>query len=256
MKDYQKGVVFRNKMIISWFSAGVSSAVATKKSIEKWDNVQVCYIHIDSQHPDTMRFVMECEKWFGRKITILQSNYKTIIDVFRQFRYINGVAGAKCTGILKKRVRLEYEQDLFVRENSKNIEYIWGYDLSEKHRADRVLETMPQYSHRFPLIEEKIAKKEAHFIIEKAGIKRPAMYELGYNNNNCIGCVKGGKGYWNKIRKDFPEQFSEMAKVEREVGASCINGTYLDELKEGEGRHDIKIIAECDLLCQMKEEDK
>ena len=31
------------------------------------------------------------------------------------------------------------------------------------------------------------------------------MYDLGYPNNNCIGCIKGGMGYWNRIRKDFPD---------------------------------------------------
>lgn len=56
----------------------------------------------------------------------------------------------------------------------------------------------------------------------KAGIEIPAMYKMGYNNNNCIGCVKGGMGYWNKIRKDFPEVFNRMAVIEREVGATCL----------------------------------
>lgn len=56
----------------------------------------------------------------------------------------------------------------------------------------------------------------------KAGIKIPAMYKMGYNNNNCIGCVKGGMGYWNKIRKDFPEVFAQMAQIERDVGATCL----------------------------------
>ena len=32
---------------------------------------------------------------------------------------------------------------------------------------------------------------------------------MGYNNNNCIGCIKGGMGYWNKIRVDFPEVFEK-----------------------------------------------
>jgi hypothetical protein len=54
----------------------------------------------------------------------------------------------------------------------------------------------------------------------KAGIEIPAMYKMGYNNNNCIGCVKGGMGYWNKIRKDFPEVFNRMAVIEREVGCN------------------------------------
>ena len=56
----------------------------------------------------------------------------------------------------------------------------------------------------------------------KAGIKQPVMYSMGYNNNNCIGCVKGGMGYWNKIRKDFPEVFAQMAQIERDVGATCL----------------------------------
>ena len=60
------------------------------------------------------------------------------------------------------------------------------------------------------------------------------MYRLGYQNNNCIGCVKGGKGYWNKIREDFPETFWEMSKAERFVGHSCIKNCFLDELRSEE----------------------
>ena len=60
-------------------------------------------------------------------------------------------------------------------------------------------------------------------ISERLGIKRPIMYDLGYSNNNCIGCVKGGMGYWNKIREDFPEVFQARAKLEREIGRSCKN---------------------------------
>ncbi len=49
---------------VSWFSAGVSSAVATRLAIDEID--EVFYIHIDDQHPDTLRFVRECEAWFGK----------------------------------------------------------------------------------------------------------------------------------------------------------------------------------------------
>ncbi len=55
-------------------------------------------------------------------------------------------------------------------------------------------------------------------MIERAGIELPAMYKLGYRNNNCIGCPKGGMGYWNKIRVDFPEVFERMAALQRELG--------------------------------------
>ena len=81
------------------------------------------------------------------------------------------------------------------------------------------------------------------------------MYRLGYRNNNCIGCVKGGIGYWNKIRKDFPEHFKRMAKLERELNASVLrdNGEslFLNELKPKRGNHVTEPAFECSLLCHM-----
>ena len=68
-------------MKISWFSAGVSSAVATKFS----NPDLIIYIHIDDQHPDTLRFVKDCEKWFEKESLILQSDYKSV-DTSRQTR--------------------------------------------------------------------------------------------------------------------------------------------------------------------------
>ena len=90
----------------------------------------------------------------------------------------------------------------------------------------------------------------------KAGIEIPVMYKLGYNNNNCIGCVKGGMGYWNKVRKDFPEVFSEVAKIEREVGATCLKDDkgriYLDELDPKRGDSVKEIVPDCSLICQIE----
>jgi hypothetical protein len=89
----------------------------------------------------------------------------------------------------------------------------------------------------------------------KSGIALPEMYLFGYNNNNCIGCVKGGAGYWNKIRRDFPEQFNRMAKLERAIGSTCIKGTYLDELNPKAGRHkDMEIT--CDFTCTAQSSEK
>jgi hypothetical protein len=99
-------------------------------------------------------------------------------------------------------------------------------------------------------------------MVSAAGIDLPAMYKLGYKNNNCIGCVKGQAGYWNKIRRDFPERFAEMARIEREVKRTICkkewveNGVrkrkriYLDELPEELGRYDVEELPECGILCE------
>lgn len=75
------------------------------------------------------------------------------------------------------------------------------------------------------------------------------MYDLGYSNNNCVGCVKGGKGYWNRIRVDFPEVFERRAKEEREVGHSCIKGVFLDELDPNAGRMEKEVMPVCGFDC-------
>lgn len=237
----------RKTIHVAWFSAGVSSAVATKLAIK--DIERVYYIHIEDHHPDTKRFVSDCEAWFQKPIETMQSPYKTVENAIRAAGgrgYINGPRGAACSLWLKKRVRKEWE----IAHEHDDIVYYWGFDVTEKKRAERLVKTSPNQSHRFPLIENNITKENAHQILKASGISRPAMYDLGYHNNNCVGCVKGGMGYWNKIRCDFPSVFEKMAKLERVVGASCINGVFLDELDNNRGCHSGPICEECDILCE------
>lgn len=171
---------------------------------------------------------------------------KDVETVIRKAKYINGPLGAPCTRILKRDVRKEWE------EGKGDLCYFWGLDVTEKDRCARILMSMPNQKHRFPLVEQNIDKEMAHSLLKKANISRPFMYELGFHNNNCIGCVKGGKGYWNLIRKKFPEVFKKRAALEREIGASCINGTFLDELSESLGHLPTKIEDDCNILCEVK----
>ena len=79
------------------------------------------------------------------------------------------------------------------------------------------------------------------------------MYGLGYPNNNCVGCVKGGAGYWNRIRKDFPEVFESRSQLERLVGHSILKDCYLDELPENKGNMNTEIFPECGIMCYLAE---
>jgi hypothetical protein len=93
-------------------------------------------------------------------------------------------------------------------------------------------------------------------MIETAGIQLPVMYKLGYQHNNCIGCVKSsGAGYWNKIRDDFPEQFNRMATESRRLGVRMIKvkseRIFLDELKPGTGKYQDEPEIQCGAFCEM-----
>lgn len=109
-----------------------------------------------------------------------------------------------------------------------------------------------------PLINAGLSKKDCFEKLTLAGIALPAMYLLGYKNNNCIGCVKGQAGYWNKIRKDFPEVFERMANMEIDLNIA-INKTYkgdgkrkrvfLKDLPPDMGRYSSEESLSCGVLC-------
>lgn len=238
---------------IGWFSGGVTSAVAIKAALEQNKELIIIYFETGSHHSDHERFVRDCERWYGQKIIKMQDQrFKNHFEVIKKSRYVNGPTGAQCTKILKKDLRFQIEKMM-----SYDFQ-VFGFEYEPKQikRAERFIEQYPNSKAIFPLIEKKIDKQECMKVILTAGIELPEMYKLGYSNSNCIGCVKGGAGYWNKIRRDFPETFERMAKLEREIKATCLKQgkkkIYLDELDPEAGRHEDISLPECGVTCPVE----
>lgn len=236
-------------MIVSWFSGGITSAVATKIALQIYEDVVPVFIETGGHHKDMPRFIADCEQWFGVPIKVIQdTRFKDHIDLCEKVRSVNFVTGAECSRTLKKKQRQKFQ-----REN-KITAQVFGFEFDKKeiNRAIRFKEQNPETNPLFPLIEKKLNKAGCMSIVEKAGIVLPEMYKLGYSNNNCVGCVKGGMGYWNKIRQDFPEQFERMSQVEQKIGRSCIKGKFLKDLDPEAGRHETAPMPECDLFCEIE----
>lgn len=244
----------RPKETVAWFSAGATSAVACKLALKKYPDLKILYIETGSHHPDNLRFLHDCEKWYGREITILRSMYYTDVYSLLESKMFIRLAGrTPCTTSLKVDVRKQYEYE-------HNIErYIWGFEF-DKHeidRAQKITERHPDFQHDFPLIEAKLDKPACLCLLQEAEIELPIMYSMGYEHNNCVGCVKGGMGYWNKIRVDFPEVFERMAKLERriynergEAGCRVLSKYFLDELPPDAGRNET-VEPACSIFCGM-----
>lgn len=210
------------KRVVSNFSCGAASAVATKFAILEFgkENVFPVYQVTNSEHPDNERFLRDCEEWFGVKIERQQSSkYNDIYEVFEARRYLAGVKGAPCTSELKRRVA-EENIDWF------NDLEVFGYTVEELDRVNKFIKNNEE-RRIYPIltIGNGVSKNDCYSILVEAGIELPMMYKLGYRNNNCIGCVKGQQGYWNKIRKDFPEHFEKTSLLERKFNAA-INKRY------------------------------
>ena len=238
--------------LLIWFSAGAASAVAAKLAVRqaklRGAEVVIAYTNPGSEHPDSERFLAECERWIGYPVVRLRSEkYVDTWQVWEERRYLNGPNGALCTTELKKRLRFDFQQPGDVQ--------VFGYTAEERDRAEQFRQNNPDVTLWCPLIDEGLHKSDCLAIVERAGIRLPAMYLLGYRNNNCIGCVKGGMGYWNKIRRDFPLVFHRMATLEREIDASCINGVFLDTLDPDRGNHQTEPNIDCSLLCAATVEE-
>lgn len=235
----------REKMkTICWFSCGVTSAVACKIALHDCENCEIIFIATGQEEKDSLRFLKDCEDWFQHEIKITHNeHYSDAFDVWEQTRYLNGVGGARCTLELKKKMRYQIEDELKVWNHQ-----VFGFDVSEKMRAKRFAEQNPKAKAIFPLIDRCLTKSDCMGILKNANIEIPLMYRLGFTNNNCIGCVKGGKGYWNLIRQKFPDVFTRMSILEREIGHSCINGMFLDDMPKNIGRLPV-IVPSCSLYC-------
>jgi len=234
---------------LAWFSGGVTSAIAILETIQRGFKVEIYYMETGQHHIDHERFIREMERVYGQKIHILRNKkYSSPIDVCLKDKYVNGPAGARCTLKLKKDLR-------FAIEKITDWDFqIFGFENSPKeiNRAVRFEEQYPEAKAVFPLIELGIDKPKAMQMLQNLGVELPAMYKLGYSNSNCIGCIKGGKGYWNKIRVDFPEIFEKTAKMERAINRSCLKGQFLDELDPTEGRHTDITLPECGVVCPVE----
>lgn len=243
--------------IVCNFSCGAASAIAAKLVVAQLGaafDVAIVNSYLKEEHPDNRRFLKDCEAWFGREIIQLaDTKYgASATEVFRRKRFLKSRIGAPCSRELKRRVL-----DDFSRPDDIHV---LGYTIEEEDRFEDFKTFFPTVYAHAPLIEAKLTKADCLAMLENAGIEMPAMYRLGYNNANCIGCVKGGQGYWNKVRRDFPERFTEMALLELSLGPGAYlfrNRTTgvrypLFALDPASGRHD-EVLPSCSAFCETAE---
>lgn len=234
---------------VAWFSCGAASAVAAKLAVDTYGaTCEVVYCDtMSTEHPDNGRFFVDVENWIGRAITVIKSEkYASIDEVFERRRFMSGPRGAICTTELKKFPRVAWQKIDDV--------HIFGYTADEQKRADAFEEHNQSLMVEWLLIDRGVTKDDCLGLLARAGIGLPVMYSLGFDHNNCIGCVKAtSPGYWNRTRRLFPETFERRAQQSRAIGARLVRINdvrhFLDELPAGEDAPDDDI--DCGPMCQM-----
>lgn len=238
--------------VVSWFSCGAASAYATYLAYGKYgDRMEAVYCRVKEESEDNLRFLNEFVDKTGIPVKIIgdESMDYSIFKVFHKRKFIKGPTGAPCTMILKKNVRKDYQRHGDIQ--------IFGYTIDEMSRVNRFIDSNNEVDTDFILVDKSITKPDCMRWFSRMGFTLPEMYRLGYANNNCIGCVKGGMGYFNAIRVDFPEAFNKLAKLERDIGHAINKDkdgpVYLDELHPERGNFKRDQPLDCGFSCEWEQ---
>lgn len=202
----------------------MTSAVACKMAIDLYgkENCRVLFMDTKNEDADSYRFLGDCEEWYGLPIEVISfvpRRYLSIQSVWRQYNALNNAQGAICSSSLKRDLRLAWEKE----NEGQWLHQVYGFDITESKRARSMKLNHPQANPIFPLMLHAMSKKECIEMIETAGLQIPRAYYMGFLNNNCLktGCVKGGIGYWQKMRRDMPEVFQAMSDMEHELSLAA-----------------------------------
>jgi hypothetical protein len=217
-------------------------------------NAVLAYCETGAEHPDNERFLADLVRWYNRPIERLRSQrYASTWDVWEQRRYLAGIDGALCTVELKIMPRIAWQMPTDI--------HVFGYtaDARDVERADRLRATYFEMEIRTPLIDEGVTKAGCLAIVERAGIKLPVMYGLGFHNNNCIPCVKAtSPNYWANVRKHFPAEFERMAALARSLDVRLCRikdeRRFIDEIPDDWPTTDA-VAPACDFLCHIAAQD-
>lgn len=243
--------------VVCQFSCGAASAVATKLALAQYGethDVQILNAFIKEEHPDNRRFLADCETWFGRPVTVLRNeNFNaSIIEIFRRKQFMASRRGAPCSAVLKRTLMDDWKRPGDVM--------VLGFTSEEKERYEDFKDRFP--TALAPLIEHNLGKEDCKAMVERAGIELPMMYRLGYNNANCIGCVKGGEGYFRAIKEDFPAEFELLCQTQEAIGP----GAFLHRNRKTQVRYSLRDIPHgptrrnealpsCSFFCETAEQE-
>ena len=240
-------------MIAVWFSCGAASAAALKLTTERFPKEEIRAVNqpIAEEHPDNRRFLRDVADWCGLEIEeFTASKYPkaSAVDVWERRKAMVFPHGAPCTVHLKKEARQEWEAI------NRPEWHVLGFTAEERDRHERFVLT--ERSNVIPvLIDAAMTKAHCGDMIRAAGIRLPAIYDHGFPNANCLGCVKAtSPTYWNHLRREFPAVFSERAEQSRRLGVRLVRVNeeriFLDELCPSARGEPMWQMPSCSLFCE------
>jgi 3'-phosphoadenosine 5'-phosphosulfate sulfotransferase (PAPS reductase)/FAD synthetase len=214
---------------LSQFSGGATSWKVTKDLVELNGPEKVKALFTDTliEDEDLYRFNRESIDKLGIELITIADG-RTPWEVFKDARWIGNSQVAQCSHELKQKMAINY-----VKENYKPDEVIlyFGIDWTEIHRVKNIVKHWSPYKCEFPLVEQSLTKQDIFDEMERDGIRKPRLYDMGFTHNNCGGfCVRAGKGHFINLLKQKRELFLHHENEEQ-------------KMRDFLGRNDVSILS-------------
>lgn len=219
------------RRIVIGHSGGVTSARCLGWALETFPRDEVVALWHDTkkEDPDTLRFLFEIAKKLGIPVTE-RSDGRSVDEVEDDENALANNRMAFCSRILKAEPRDRYFDELRAAGVTEIVNVV-GFSAIEWQRIQRSTMRAEQdgYTVRFPIKELGISKQECADWCIALGVKPPEMY-LWSEHANCVGCRRGGKAYWLKVKENRPDVFLESVQREKEFGHTFLKDTTLEQL--------------------------
>lgn len=219
------------RRIVVGYSGGVTSAWCAGWALRTFprDEVTLLFHDTKEEDPDTYRFNREMAAALGVEFTEC-SDGRSVTEVFRDENAIANNRMAFCSRILKAEQRDAYFKRLRAAGATEIVNVV-GFTSREPQRIQRAWARAQAggYNIRFPLHEFGVTKQQAADWCLSLGVRPSSMYHWS-EHANCVGCVRGGKAYWLKVKEHAPLVFAQRAALEREYGHTILKDMSLDTL--------------------------
>lgn len=160
------------KYVVS-YSGGLGSFMTAYLLKKKYKDFDLIFCDTNTEDEDLYRFLLDTEKYFGKKIIRLNNGLNIWQAQHIAFYQANSRVDP-CSRILKREQFKRYMRRTY-KSNSTILAL--GIDDSEKHRIQGFNRNHAPYRTIFPLMGRNIARDDILEILVKIGIEPPRLYE-------------------------------------------------------------------------------
>jgi hypothetical protein len=206
--------------VVMW-SGGITSWATARHVIEEHgtDSTTLLFADTNAEDEDLHRFNAEASAQLGMQIVrVADAAERDPWQVFEDKQWIGNTRIAQCSHALKQDPCRAW---LTANTDPADTTLHVGIDWTETHRIPGIVAGWAPWTVDFPLTRPPYRDKHDLFAEARSvGIRRPRLYELGFEHNNCGGaCVKGGQAQWAQLLAVFPARYAKAEAFEERMRA-------------------------------------